>query len=162
MIICLYWLTVNSVLIFYGWMHMWLAIRLKYYNKHIFGTLRMSSWRLWYATDVFQTFKKCHSKTQDVFQTCLVRYGCLPNVLTDVIVKTQHVFQMSLVCYVFQTSLVHLGCLNDVFFILWMYKKTSFVAYEYLKTFFVRYECLKDVFCTLWMSQRWILYIIDV
>ena len=30
------------------------------------------------------------------------------------------------------------------------------------RTFFVRYGCLKDVFCTLWVSQRRFLYVMDV
>ena len=29
-------------------------------------------------------------------------------------------------------------------------------------SFFVRYECFKDVFCTLWMSLRRLLYVMDV
>ena len=37
-----------------------------------------------------------------------------------------------------------------------------FVFLGCLKMSFVRYGCLKDVFCTLWMSQRRLLYVMDV
>ena len=30
------------------------------------------------------------------------------------------------------------------------------------KTSFVRYGCVKDIFCMLWMTQRRLLYVIDV
>ena len=40
--------------------------------------------------------------------------------------------------------------------------KPSFVRYGCLKDVFCTYECLKDVFCTLWMSQRCILYFMNV
>ena len=40
--------------------------------------------------------------------------------------------------------------------------ESSFIRYGCLKDSFVRYGCLKDVFCTLWMSQRRLLYVMDV
>ena len=52
---------------------------------------------------------------------------------------------------VLSTSFVHYGCLKD-YRTLCMSQKDSFV----------RCKCLKDVFFTLWMSQRRLLYVMDV
>ena len=49
-----------------------------------------------------------------------------------------------------QTSFVRL-CMP------WMSKRCLLYVMNVSKTSFVRYECLKDVFCTLWMSKRWLL-----
>ena len=39
----------------------------------------------------------------------------------------------------------------------------SFVCYGWcLKVVFIRYELLKDVFCTLWMSEICLLYVMDI
>ena len=52
---------------------------------------------------------------------------------------------------ILKRSFVRYGCLKQV------------LCYECLKNMsFVCYECLKDVFCTLWMSQICLLYVMDV
>ena len=161
---------------------LWMSQRCYECLKDIFFTLWMSQRSLCYIMIAQICFlyvtnvSKMSSFSLWMSQRC---YGCLKDVFCTLWLLKDIFFTLWMsprsLCYIMIAQICFLYVMNVSkmsFFSLWMSQimlwmskrcllyimnvsKKSLLHYDRSNMFFVCYECLKDVFCSLWMSQRY-------